>query len=83
MAAPKTYLLTLKESRAPTPADETQLQRCGARILERVGRTVKVEVPEQSAEQLAAALPGWHVQSEVEYRVPDTRRFVRSPPPAS
>ena len=76
------YVLTLKDQRSPAPADEEQVAKCEGRIVDRVGRTVKVEAPESSLEDLGKKLPSWHVQPELTYEVPDTRRFVKEPPDA-
>ena len=75
------YVLTLKEQRSPSASDEEQVAKCEGRIVDRVGRTVKMEAPEGSLEDLGEKMPSWHVQPELSYEVPDTRRFVKKPPP--
>lgn len=81
MASTRTYLLTLKDPRTPAPADVAQVERCATRIVDGVGRTLKMEAPDQDLGQLSAQLPSWHVQTEIAYQVPDTRRYVQAPPP--
>ncbi len=79
---PKTrcFLLTLKDTRPVTAGDMAEVEKSSARILDRAGRTLKIEAPDQDPDQLSAKLPGWHVQEELQYPVPDTRRRVEHPP---
>lgn len=70
------FVLTLKEERPPAPADLSQVEQCVVRIVDRVGRILKVDAPEQELAELARKMPSWHVQPEIEYRVPDTRRLI-------
>lgn len=75
---PKTrqFVLTLKDARPPGPDDLAQVEQSSARILDRAGRSLKVETLEQNAAKLSQQLPSWHVAPEIEYKVPDTRRRI-------
>lgn len=71
------FVLTLKEARTPAPEDLAQVEKTNSvRILDRVGRILKVEASNQDAAQLSKQMPNWNVQAEVEYQVPDTRRLI-------
>jgi hypothetical protein len=47
------------------------------KVIDRTPQMMLVEASEQDAQQLADRLPGWTLQPEVQYNIPDTRKRIK------
>lgn len=75
------YILRYTGSGAGPAADAASIEaRDGVRVLDKSGRMVLVEAADDVARKLAGEMPGWVVEPEITYPVPDTRRKPLRPP---
>lgn len=70
------YMLHTSNPDGPT-ADELTLIGQRGTIVDRSRRALLVDLHREQADQLAEQLPGWSVQPEVTYPIPDTRKKLK------
>ena len=70
------YVLHTENPRGPT-ASELDLIGQHATVLDKSRKALLVDLNEANAEKLAAQLPGWSVQPETLYTIPDTRKRLK------
>ncbi len=70
------YVLHTKNPHGPT-VDELDLICQHATVLDRSRKALLVDLDEDNAGKLAAQLPGWSVQPETNYPIPDLKKRIK------
>jgi hypothetical protein len=73
------YLFTYRDG-ATLPADHVQRIRALGKIVDRDVHTLLVETDASQIPKLTKELPGWGIEPEQFYPVPDTRKKIQKPP---
>jgi hypothetical protein len=74
------FILRYSSEDAPEEHDAALASSPLVKVIDRSPKMMLVDASEDDAKQLADRLPGWTLQPEVEYKIPDARKRIAGEP---
>lgn len=74
------FILRYSGEDAPEEHDAALAASPLVKVIDRSPKMMLVDANEDDAKQLADRLPGWTLQPEVEYKIPDARKRIANEP---